>query len=332
MSEEVKVANEMAAPEKGNAPETKVETQGTAQVVTPSVETKTTDTTQTAVTGQTIQTPPVEEWKPDFKLKVMDKEFEWNEHLKKVATKDNFNELKEIHEKAYGLPFVKERLESIKEENKRLKEVETHYGKTQEYVNGLSTMLDKKDYFNFFNQVGLKDQDIINYALQRVKYHELPQEEKQVYDEKFQSSKRLYELEKQNQFLANQFQAQQVNARQAELNSFLQKEDVRPIAEAFDSRVGQPGAFMQEVIRRGQLAYFQKGIDLPVADAVKEVTTFFGSPIQQQTMAAPTQAMPTQQFVKNDKPVIPNVKGGAQSPARKVVRSIADLKSIAQQV
>ena len=66
------------------------------------VETATIDTSTGAADTPT-------EWSPDFsKLRIMDKEFDWDEDIKKAVTKENYEKLKDFHNKAYGLPFVKE--------------------------------------------------------------------------------------------------------------------------------------------------------------------------------------------------------------------------------
>ena len=98
------------------------------------------------------------------------------------------------------------------------------------------------------------------------------------------------------------------------------------------------GAFRNEVIKRGQL-YAHNGIDKPVSEVVKEVLLLAGHAAPQangiqQTVdnsAGNGGQAPQQQIPAQKPPVIPNVGGQGTSPAKRVVRSLDEIRALAKQ-
>jgi hypothetical protein len=143
---------------------------------------------------------------------------------------------------------------------------------------------------------------------------------------------RLEQYEQQNMTLQQrqeQFVADQVRR---ELSFELAKPEIAQFVQSFDERVGKPGAFHQEVLKRG--AYYEAvhKTTPPAQQVVQEVAQLIGfqmaggnPAVQQQTNVAATPAPATK------KPVIPSFNGsGSTSPTRKVVTSTADLRKLRQ--
>ena len=309
--------------------ETVVET--TQAAVTPAAtETEVTVAPDSAPVEVDAIQPIQETWTPNFeKLKVMDKEFDWDEDIKKIVTKDNYDKLKEFHNKAYGLPFVKERYSQAKEENKRLKEVEQNFTQVNQNIDYITTLLNKGDLHTFFKALNIPDQTVMKYALDRASYYELPAEQKQEYDKNIESRQMLGVYEQQNALLQQQVQQQAVNTREQELSSYLSKPEVQQVASEFDTKLGRPGAFREEIIKRGQHAFYHTQNDISPDQAGNEVLNIFKNFIN--VGNAPQAIQPTITNPK-DKPIIPNIKSGSQSPAKKLPKNIADLKEMAKQM
>jgi hypothetical protein len=239
--------------------------------------------------------------------------------------------IRELYEKAYGLEHVKSERERFRTAHK---EVETQYKSLNNGLDQLSGMLEKQDYHGFFQALKIPEQDVLQYALSRVQYRELPPEQRQQLDAQYEAQQRLAYLEQANQELVGGFQEQRVHQRASELDAYIGRPDIAQVVSAFDARVGQPGAFRDEVIRRGQYyASLPDPQDIPVEQAVREILGLVGPiPQAQQAVGDEGQAMEATPapVVQNQKPVIPNIRGRGTSPAKKVVRSVDDLRKLAQ--
>ena len=93
----------------------------------------------------------------------------------------------------------------------------------------------------------------------------------------------------------------------------------------FDSKVGRPGAFREEVIKRGQM-YAAQGNDISVEQAVQEVTNLL-RPVygEVQTHANPQSP---QVVAPNYKPTLPNVRSSGTSAIKRTPNTLADLHKL----
>lgn len=279
-----------------------------------------------------IENPSEDDWQPEFKFKVMDQEHEIPEYMRSVINKENYDEVRGLYEKAYGLEHVKTKKTALEEELKGKSEMEKKYLEQNQMLGYMGGLLKNKDYHNLFSQLKIPENDVLQYALDRVKYQDLSQDEKIAYDKGIEERNKLYTLEKQNQDLQQKFQDQAVQARTAELDNALNTSQYESAVKNFDQRAGKPGAFKEEVIRRGQLHYYQTGQDLSVQNAVDEVLRLYGNNQQSSGQGMPPNVPNNTQASVNTphKPVIPNVPSGGGSPARKLPRTIEDIKRAAE--
>jgi hypothetical protein len=221
--------------------------------------------------------------------------------------------------------------------------VKKELGETTEAINTLNHFVRKGDYQSFFEALRIPEDAVLKYALERVQYRQLPPERRAEYDNQRNVTQRAAILERQNQELAQQFQQTQVQHRHSELERTMSDPTISQAAQSFDARMGQPGAFQAEVIRRGQYHWFANQQDIPVDQAVREVMAMVGmsqtsqpqsmaqQPVLQQPIATPSEAPVGSHAPENRKPVIPNIQGRGTSPAKKIPRSIADLKKLASE-
>lgn len=285
-----------------------------------------------APSDQVEDTPEEPEWSPNFKYKVYDEEKEIDEWLRPVVTSpEQEAALRELYEKAGGLPKIKEKYEGLKEQvNNHYKKVEADFNTQTQTVNELLGFVDKKDFGTAFKQLGIANEDVLKYALDIVKYQEMSPEQRQAYDQQQLIQQQNYELEKQNQLYQQQVQEQAVQARQVQLDAELAKPEV----SSFLGEYGLQGqAFREEVIRQGQLAWHNEKVDLPVEQAVERARNAVLGLGLKAMPAAPAQQQVQQvrpQAVQQQKPVLPNVQSSGSSPARKQFTSLAELKKHAQ--
>ena len=106
----------------------------------------------------------------------------------------------------------------------------------------------------------------------------------------------------------------------AQLDSVLNKPEVKQVADAFDARMGKPGSFYDEVRQVGITEHKLTGRNISPEEAVGKLLRLVGTTIPQS--AAPSGAS-TQSSAP---PVIPNVQGKNSSPVKRVFTSTDEMR------
>jgi hypothetical protein len=305
------------------SPEITSSQETTAAVETPAQE--------PAPVTETKQASASEPYNPNFKFKVKDKELEFDDFVKPIIkNKDLESKLREMYEKAHGIDEVKTARETFKtqaeEWKNKFSEVETN-------LKTLGTYVKKGDFGTFFQALNIPKDQIIRYAIEELKYQELPPEQRAAIEQQRQKELALEQTSSQNQHLQQQL-AQMVQQQAAlELNQELARPDVYQAISSYDTRAGKPGAFKEEVIRRGQYYEAVHKISPPASQLVSEILTLVGaSPQNPQGLQAPELSAPSQAaYNQTQKPVISAFSGStSKSPARKIPASIDDLRQMRQ--
>ncbi len=264
----------------------------------------------------------------NYKFKVMDKEHEIPEFLRSaIKDADTEKQLRELHEKAYGLDVVKPKYQSVKSQYDQVAKEKAAQDRS---LATLGKFVENNDFDSFFKALKISEEQVLQYALERLNYRQLTPEQRMQFDAQTNERQRLTHLEMQNQMLQEQFMNESVQTRTIQLENSLAKPEIKGIAEMFDARVGKQGAFRSEVIKRGQYAHYTTGADISVEQAVSEVMQTF-SPLLQGAASAPQVAAQTGAVAPPAAPpVIPNVAGRATSPAKRVVKSLAEMRELSK--
>lgn len=279
--------------------------------------------------GATEQTTQVEQgeaqaYMPSYKFKVKDKELEFDDFVRSaVKDKDTEAKLRDLYERAYGLEEVKNSRNTFEQ---KYKELDGKYSQVSQSLKQLGGFLQENRMGDFFQALNIPKDKIIEYAIEELKYQELPPEQKQAIEYQRQLQAEYEMANQQNQTLQQQMQELvQAQVRQ-ELTFELNKPEVVKVMQAFDARIGKLGAFESEVIRRGQYYEQFHQTSPPASQLVQEVLAFVGQS-QAEQIATPEAVAAAQA----QKPVIPTFKGGSQkSPTQKVPNSIDDLRKLRQ--
>ena len=238
--------------------------------------------------------------------------------------------MREMYEKSHGIEEVKTARETFKTQAEEWK---GKHNQLEQSIYALGAHVKKGDFRSFFETLNIPKEQIINYAIQELKYQELPPEQRQAVEQMRQQEVAYEQATQQNRTLQQQM-ADLVQQQSAfELNQVISAPDTAATVQSFDARAGKPGAFRDEVIRRGQYYEAVHKISPPASQLVTEILALIGgqNPAQQGTVNL-QQGTPSQ-VVQNQsaKPVISSFQGGgAQSPARKVPTSVADLRQLRQ--
>lgn len=287
--------------------------------------------------GEAAVQAAIAAYNPNLKFKFLD--VETNKQIEKdmeewvkpfIKDADTETKMRQLFAKAYGMDHAKASREKFKTEVETLRSDKTSMDRS---LSILSNYVQNDDLQSFFEALKIPEDKVLRYALNRVQYRDLPPEKRAEYDQSRSAVQKAAYLEQENQRLVQEYQSAQASARENELQSYLANPQVAGVAEQFDSRVGQ-GAFRNEVIKIGQYyaAIHQK--EITVEQAVNEVLRLMGNSASPQSApagsvsnAAPS-GVPGVSQTPDRKPVIPNIQGRGTSPAKKLPKSIEDLKKL----
>lgn len=266
---------------------------------------------------------------PNYKFKALDAEHEIPEALRAaIKDADTEKQVRELMLKSIGMDHIKPKYQEVRQ---KYEEVNSAYSNINKEIQELRSFVQKDDFDSFFEKLNIPQDKILQYAVKKVQYGELPPEQQQAIEARRDAERRASMLEQQNQQLSEQAMSQAVEAKRWSLQMVMQRPDVSSFAEAYDKARGKPGSFQEVVIRTGEAAYYTRQKDLSPDEAVKEAMELIGpmaraqaaqaTPAQQQ--AAPAAQAPAKP------PVIPNVQGRSSvSPTKKAPTSVEDLKKL----
>jgi len=264
------------------------------------------------------------EYSPNYKFKVMDAEHEFDEWVRQ-SIKDVGTEKKarELYEKAYGLDHLKPKHEKLKADHSNLNDTWTNVKTDLEKV---GHFLKEKDLGAFFNSFQLTDEDVLKYALDRVSYYELPPEKRQQLDMQNQKNLELYSLRQKVAQLEGWRNQTSTNQLDQQLTQVTNSPNYTSIAQQFEARVGQPGAFKKAVAQHALMQFQMTGKDLEPHEAVDSFIKIFGM--------AQTSSQGNGQQMTGKSPVhtseraatFPKISGNGTSVVKKKYTSIDAIK------
>ena len=273
--------------------------------------------------------PVAPEWRPDFKFKSMGQEFEIDEEYRAyIKSQEDEKKIKRLFEQFKGVDKLKVEKEEYK---KKWSEAEPNIKKLENYemsFGAFNKLIQEGQFKKAFDLFQIPKDIMYKAALQYAEYDELPQEQKQVYNQ-LQSQESLNaQLYQQYQTTQAQLQQIQTQARTQELQTVLVQPEIKTIAEKYDQAYGA-GSFRQQIITRGKQHYAATGEDLTAQqvaeDFVKLVKPFLSQ--------APAQVTPPAAALQEkDLPVIPATGSSTSTaPGDKQFKSLADIKAYSKQ-
>lgn len=297
-------------------------------------------TTSETTSETTVPTEP--EWTPNYKYRVKDKEYEMDEFIRPVVSKDNYEKVLELYTKAGGLEHAKSRGDRLEQEFKKIEEQYTNQSKALGY---LGHLVKNKDIATIAKELNIDDDTLINFALERANYKVLPEDQRRELDKRYEEKQRLYRLETENYHYQQQQTNNVIQARLTELDAYLSTGPLANVVADFDNRKGSPGKFRETVCKYGAMVERSNGQSVSIPEAVNMFLDDLGidpnryntasvNQYSNQGMPAsqPMQMTANQMQMPNaQKPVLPNLKSSGNSPVKKQPRSCADLEKLAQE-
>lgn len=316
-------------------------------------ETEGEESDETDSEGEETEETEGDEEKPDMSFKAG----VYNKDTKQVESKDytidekfaplmkdpeTAKAVKELHEKAFGLDAVKDRMNDTKQfastviqENQSIKTaidgVKATYQKAVKSGNFL--LMD-----DFFDQLKIPQDHVMTWAIQKQKLSQLPPEQQQLISAQMESEKRTEQLTQEQIQSQNQFREQAINMKRIMLDTVLSRPDVQTAEKIIKEKFGDQIDLRAEAAKFGQMAWYQSQgkVDLSPDEAIQQVLKHYGITDEaiKSTQALPAQqAAPTQQkkpVVQRTTQTIPNFQGSSSSPLKGKPKSIEDLKKLAK--
>jgi hypothetical protein len=290
-------------------------------------------------TPETAQAAPVTsdqqsaqpEWKPNFKVKAYDKEYDIPENYRSFINKENEEEFRKLFSKAFAVEEMTEKNRKYLEKYDTLNKDHTTLNKA---INRLETFLNNGDYDSFFSTLKVKEEALMKWMHDKLSLKSLPPEQQELYTKKSEYQKQLYDHAEQLEYYKSQFEEMKSAQEQTkiqnglqELDAAISKPEVEAIAKSFDARLGQEGAFRDEVLQRAAFLEQRTGKTLSIDEAIQNVLKVIS--VAPQTSAVATITSPPQ---AEKKPTLPTLAGKTTSPAAQKITSVEDLKRLRSQV
>ncbi len=267
---------------------------------------------------------------PNLKYKVLREEKEIPDWARPFVTSGDLEKnFKDVFERADGIESVKQHRDALVSENAQMRE---EWMPAVQTMQAAQSMLQQGDIHGFLQLAGIPEIEILKYAHKRIQLRETPgaleqhDELARIRLENQQYQSQLEESQRGQQTLASQ-------NLEFQMDTHLARPENLSAVQAFDARVGRPGAFRAEVVRRGQ-AYAAQGHNISAEQAVMEVLQLIGwsgqNPATAANGGAGATGMGQAHGSAQPKPVLPNLRGTGGSPVKKAARSTAELRELAR--
>jgi hypothetical protein len=271
------------------------------------------------------------EYTPNTKYKVLDKEYEFDPKLQAVLTPETEPLIRELYEKAQGLPTIKEKLASTRQD---LDQVGGQFNQLFTNVQRIMGHAEQGDLDSFFEEIGMSTDQVAKWMLEKARIASLPEDQQMLYNERQLLKKRMAATESGTQQAISRQQQEVVNARVQLLDINLASPDRQPIVADFDSRNGE-GAFKKAVMNFAAQTWHSEKKDLSPKEAVEQFCKTMGLTAPAKASSPkPGDSNGTKRVVAKPKakPTIPNYGSGQASvTAEKKPKNLDELRKYTKQ-
>jgi len=296
-------------------------------------------------TGDTPSHPPEKEattetkYEPNFSYTVNDEEKEVPEYLKSlIDSKEREDEIKDILTRADGLPFVKEGRDKYKQdfenlsgEHSQVRQEYENQSKAVAHLMGLAKKGDPVAIEEFRRQLEIPKEVLLSWAIEEARIQQLPPEERARYNKDWELREETRRLRMENEALSHRSMDAEVAALEREIDYEVSRPEVNTVMQAYDRQMGQVGAFRQLIKEQGAGMSQAIGNTAPVKQVIERVLKLTNSvAVPANGNGQTTQgAQPGAPAAKP--PVIPNVRGSGSSVVGRPIRTLDDLKKLAEE-
>jgi hypothetical protein len=291
----------------------------------------------TTVVADKAATEPTETpaYKPDLKYKAAGVEKEIPELFRGLLKdKKAEEEIKELLTRAHGQEETKAKNEQL---TQSVQQMAPKLQNFEQGLNKLRQLWHRGDIDGWLNELGVKKESIYKWVLDEANYSQLPPEQKAMVDARRNAERQSWQAQDSAGVVSQRERELASQLKAAQLDSCLGKPDVKAMQDAFDARVGTPGAFRNAVASHGEAVWLRTNgqTDLTPEQAIQDFVRWYGDPSKfaQAPQAQPASAAPAATTAPAPKVnVIPRVDGKSLSPLQSKVKSIDDIKKRAKEL
>lgn len=285
--------------------------------------------------GTDAETP---EYQPNYKFKAYGKEAEFDEwargYIKDKETEDRFRQL---YAKSHGFEYLKER---YKARDSEFNEFKTKHGELEQQATQHQKTLEElvylrdNDLHGFMEFSKIPFEKLVDYVQARMEHLEDPKKG-EAFESAYKARRDAREAQQRAQQIESEKNQLALTYHKEQFNELMDHPEVDDFASRYDSRVGERGAFKRAVAEHGEAHYLRTGETLKPLDAIRAVYKRMKPFVQEvEAQADDESGEEVYQPPQRRKPAaIPNLSGGgaaSASPAKKVFKSIEDLKNHAK--
>jgi len=261
--------------------------------------------------------PEKPEYEPtSFKVRSFGRDIEIDDAFRPLMTDEaSEKKVRELFEKAHGMDEYRRR---DAEKGEYLQQVEP----VLNTVRVAAEALEKNDIDGFLKALQVSEQTMYKWVAEKIKFAELPEEQKAAYNQRKLAEERAASLQASNDHLQSERNSYMASQRSFDLDQGLAKASVKTVASTWDSIYGA-GAFKREVQETGASEFMRNQVDLSAEQAINKVIERI-QPLVSRLGSAPQAPAPVKRLA-----VIPNAQGKSGTPAKKAIRTLDDIKRLA---
>lgn len=280
--------------------------------------------------------PAAPTYKPNLKFKAAGKELDVPELLKGlIKDQDSEKYIHSLLSKAHGIEMIQEKLKGAREARDQAHQAYTQVMQPIQYAR---EAYGRGDLDTVFSTLKIDPNKVLHWAYNKVQLSQMPPDQRQVHEAREAAERRAWELERKAQEEAQSGQSAMGEQINQMLDLVLERQDIAPIAQAFDERMQKAGkkeTFRDVVYMMGNQEFSRSGKIISPVEAAKMAVDFLGGSAMAPAQPAPAAPAPVanQAPAPAQKVVLPNAGSAkAASPAKSKVRSIDDLRKLHQKM
>jgi len=253
---------------------------------------------------EAVETPA---YVPDYTYSVKGDSREVPEYLRaSITSAETEMQVRNMLTKLDGFDGIKA---SRDETMVRVEEAEKSVKDYSSYLRNINSMLEKRDFDNFFKEARLGEKDILDYAEEILARRELPYEEQVRIKERNDQTRYSYTQQQETSETQRAYEAQTQRLHDLELQVIFSRPDVMAAEKELDARLGA-GSFKRTMGEIGNAVYGTKN-EMTVMQATEETIRRFGLNTAQVAPATATAKIPIRERVVVSNTGMPVIEPGS---------------------
>lgn len=261
------------------------------------------------------------DYSPDYTYKFKDEVRNFDERFNEnIKSKEDEDAYRDLYTRADGLDSYKSKYSDLETKYSDLegqaKQLTGGFEVLQNLTNG-----EGKDMRGLMQALGVSNDDILDYSETLLNEEELPEEQKKLVLQNREMTQRMSDMESRMSNMTNEAGSAEYTREQDELNSLIGTEDVQPLA----AKMEEFGVSLyDEVVTHGRNIFENTNKMPSIPSVLKLVSDKYSRMLN---IGGTTNNIAE---TEDRKPTLPSVKANANRSAGGKVKSLDDLRALAE--